>query len=248
LSTAGTIRSYLVCTTPRSGSGYLCDTLWRTGYFGQPDEYFCDGGFHPDYPVPGGGRDGQQYADMVRRLATGRNGVMGVKIMWEHFRALLDSRAARKSGPQDDLAVAEVLFPNLRFVWLSRQNKLHQATSLYRRLKTGVIFHREGKPRAIECPAPIPEELDELISRLEEIDECWRKFFEVNGIAPCVIHYEAMLKDIDPVINRLADYLDIDLPPDFSAPVSNYQRLFDDATVDWIREYEEVRGPYVCGS
>lgn len=248
MSTAGTKRSYLVCTTPRSGSGYLCDTLWRTGYFGQPDEYFCDGGFHPDYRVPGGGGDGQRYADMVHRLATGRNGVMGVKIMWEHFRALLDSRAEGNDGPQDDMEVADVLFPNLRFVWLSRQNKLHQAASLYRRRKTGVIFQRGGKQRAVECPAPKPGELDELISWLEDIDGYWRKFFEVNGITPCVIHYEAVLKDIDLVISRLADYLDIDLPLDFSAPVSNYQRLFDDMTIDWIREYEEVRGPYVCGS
>src|SRR5262249_46474418 len=32
--------SYLICTTPRSGSNFLCEVLRATGVAGDPDDYF----------------------------------------------------------------------------------------------------------------------------------------------------------------------------------------------------------------
>lgn len=31
----------IVCATPGTGSGLLCDALWNTGLAGRPDEYSC---------------------------------------------------------------------------------------------------------------------------------------------------------------------------------------------------------------
>jgi len=33
--------SLIVCATPRTASGLLCDALWNTGLAGRPEEYFC---------------------------------------------------------------------------------------------------------------------------------------------------------------------------------------------------------------
>jgi hypothetical protein len=49
--------SYLICTTPRSGSNFLCEVLRGTGVAGQPDEYFWTllsgkrGGASPSFPA-----------------------------------------------------------------------------------------------------------------------------------------------------------------------------------------------------
>jgi LPS sulfotransferase NodH len=110
--------SYLICTTPRSGSTLLCELLTATGVAGRPDEYFQQlrstgmpmtprdylAGVAPDI-VPVEDREGEleqhelfdprrfarfeEYVDWVVRRATTSNGVFGAKIMWPYLAGLV---------------------------------------------------------------------------------------------------------------------------------------------------------------
>src|SRR5215213_3769543 len=112
--------SYLICTTPRSGSTLLCELLEGTGVAGRPDEYFqqlratgmpmtprdyLDGVAAGLVPPPadhdGNGddlsvydprrfADFEQYVAWVRRRATTPNGVFAAKIMWPYMAGLVD--------------------------------------------------------------------------------------------------------------------------------------------------------------
>lgn len=64
-----TVRSYLVCATPRSGSTLLCHLLAETGIAGRPEEYF-EALRHSGVPrKPEEYFDPQRHANIVERLA-----------------------------------------------------------------------------------------------------------------------------------------------------------------------------------
>jgi LPS sulfotransferase NodH len=107
-------RAYLVCSTQRSGSTYLCQLLGSAGTLGHPEEFFearAETGLppHPGYflaglPRTGAGirddlqpTDGPDYSDLrtvaswaehlerTVRLGTTSNGVFGAKLMWNQL-------------------------------------------------------------------------------------------------------------------------------------------------------------------
>jgi LPS sulfotransferase NodH len=106
--------AYLVCSTQRSGSTYLCQLLASTGATGRPQEFFearAETGLppHPGYFLAGLPRtgtgirdderplDGPDYSDLTTvdgweahlertfTLGTTPNGVFGAKIMWNQL-------------------------------------------------------------------------------------------------------------------------------------------------------------------
>ena len=111
--------SYLICTTPRSGSTLLCELLADTGIAGRPDEYFQQlrstglpmrprdylDGVAPEI-VPAEAHDGEseqhnlydpyrffdfdEYVGWVKARATTPNGVFAAKIMWPYMAGLVD--------------------------------------------------------------------------------------------------------------------------------------------------------------
>jgi LPS sulfotransferase NodH len=107
-------RAYLVCSTQRSGSTYLCELLGSTGTLGDPQEFFearAETGLppHPAYFLAGLPRtgtgirddsrptDGPPYSDLrtvdgwnahlerTFQLGTTPNGVFGSKLMWNQL-------------------------------------------------------------------------------------------------------------------------------------------------------------------
>jgi LPS sulfotransferase NodH len=115
--------SYLICTTPRSGSTLLCELLADSGVAGRPDEYFQQlrttglpmmpadylDGVAADL-VPAADRAGRleqhtlydprrfetfaAYVEWVVERATTANGVFGAKIMWPYVAGLVDGLSA----------------------------------------------------------------------------------------------------------------------------------------------------------
>lgn len=116
-------RAYLVCSTQRSGSTYLCQLLGSTGTLGDPQEFFearAETGLppHPGYFLAGlprtgagirddlGSTEGPAYSDLrtvdaweahLQRtfaLGTTPNGVFGAKLMWNQLADLEQHAAA----------------------------------------------------------------------------------------------------------------------------------------------------------
>src|SRR3712207_1032098 len=149
--------TYLVCTTPRSGSTLLCEALARTGIAGRPAEYFealrgtdtprkprqYFDDVAPDLeallpltdqePAPELARASTyaEYLDWVRATGTTGNGVFGAKLMWGHVHDLA-GRLRELPGLEGitDEAVLGEAFPDARFVRIVRAGKIEQAVSL----------------------------------------------------------------------------------------------------------------------
>jgi LPS sulfotransferase NodH len=159
-------RAYIVCSTQRSGSTYLCELLASTGVAGNPQEYFearADTGLppHPGYflaglPRTGAGirddlhpADAPEYSDLravdgwgahlerTFQLGTTDNGVFAAKLMWNQLADLEQHAAALPEFA--GLAGSELLERLLghpSYVWMRRRDKVRQAISLWRALQT----------------------------------------------------------------------------------------------------------------
>src|SRR3954466_12579190 len=80
--------TYVVCSTPRSGSGLLCRALAGTGVAGTPIEYF-NGWRRP--MLAGGwgcGTSLAAYAEALQDRRTDTAGVFGTKLHWGQLEGL----------------------------------------------------------------------------------------------------------------------------------------------------------------
>jgi LPS sulfotransferase NodH len=162
----GFLRAYVVCSTQRSGSTYLCQLLGSTGVAGRPEEYFearAETGMppHPGYFLAGLPRTGAGIRDDLRptdapsysdlrtvdgweahlrrtfRLGTSPNGVFGAKLMWNQLPDV-EQHAQSVAGYAGltGAELLEALFEGPRYVWMRRRDKVRQAISLWRALQT----------------------------------------------------------------------------------------------------------------
>jgi trehalose 2-sulfotransferase len=158
--------AYIVCSTQRSGSTYLCRLLASTGVAGNPQEYFearAESGSppHPGYflaglPRTGAGirddprpTDAPEYSDLrsvdgweahlerTFELGTTDNGVFAAKLMWNQLPDVEQHAAALPGlAGLSGSALFDALFGDPRYVWMRRLDKVKQAISMWRALQT----------------------------------------------------------------------------------------------------------------
>jgi|SRR6185295_16124698 len=189
-------RGYAICTQPRSGSNLLCQVLSSTDQLGRPLEYFNGPGRRalglPDFPdAP------KLQVEAVLRLGTTPNGVYAVKLFASQFAAF--SRRVRWMD----------LLPNLRFVYLTRDDLLGQAISWARAQQTEQ--YRSTQP----AKRPAVYDADLIRSQLMAVvRECaqWEAFFARTGIEPLRIVYERFLEDQSSYVDGVARLVGIENP------------------------------------
>ena len=159
-------RAYIVSSTQRSGSTYLCQLLASTEVAGNPQEYFearAETGSppHPGYflaglPRTGAGirddprpTDAPEYSDLrsvdgwaghlerTFRLGTTANGVFATKLMWNQLPDLEQHAASLPEfAGATGSELLDGLFGHPSYVWIRRLDKVRQAISLWRALQT----------------------------------------------------------------------------------------------------------------
>ena len=105
-------RGYAICTTPRSGSNYLCELLESTGTLGNPIEYFSPAALRVR-SLPEFSGDREALLRQALCLGATSNGIYGLKLFVDHF---------------DDMARTHWIskLPALSFVYLTREDVLGQ--------------------------------------------------------------------------------------------------------------------------
>src|SRR4051812_8468222 len=122
--------AFVVCSTPRSGSGLLCRALAETGLAGAPAEYLTP-------------------ASECRWRGVWARGVTSRRTWRRGGRAAAPPSESRSPGPSlDDLRrelrrrpaveVLDELFPDAAYVSIERNEVNRQAVSLWTALNTGV--------------------------------------------------------------------------------------------------------------
>lgn len=188
------MRGYVIATTPRSGSNFLCQALASTGLLGQPLEYFNPGGRRaleaPNFP--------DAIADQVQWVLTkgaSANGVYALKAFPNQFSAALR---------QFDLFA---YLPELYFVRLMRRDLLGQAISWARAL------HSE-QYRSTQMPKATPRYDSRLIAKLMVDIACantsWDIFLARTGINAPVLYYEDIEADPSIAVAQIAEMVRVE--------------------------------------
>jgi LPS sulfotransferase NodH len=229
--------SYVICATPRSGSSLLCEALQSTGVAGRPDEYF----WHPPFwqeqwDIP----KVESYVGDVRRKGTTPNGVFGVKLMWHYFNDLLPRLAAVADLPEaDPAAIVSATFPNPRYLWLTRRDKVRQGISWYRALKSNAWRSSDPHAGPEAEPAFNYLEIEELVEQAVKGDLSWQAYFQRHRIEPLMLTYEDFASAPENAALEILRHLDLPPPPPTAPwpPVWGHQRQSDGRTDDWVRQY-----------
>jgi LPS sulfotransferase NodH len=215
---------------------------------GRPRSYFNRvAHFNPKYQrLLGNAKDDDTYLDKVVVAATTPNGVFGAKVHWEHFLNLVAKVDRGPSACASTAPVAERLqgrFPDLRYIHLTRANKVARAISHYRAVKTGrwQVDARwitddtggEGEP-AFDFDA-----IETFVRAGETEDDCWRRYFATHAISPLELTHEEVVRDLEQAVRRVLGFLGI---PDEAVkmPAPTLRQQSDKSSREWEHRYRQM--------
>lgn len=191
-------KSYIVASTPLSGSAILSARLWKTGVLGAPAEYLS-------YP---GGRLGRRmakrlepssHADYIAKVIacrTSKNGVFGVRVHFKDFQETL-VRVPETLG---------ILAP-VTYIYVDRRDKLAHAVDMARAVQTNRRVFAHGQRAA---PLRYDRNLiSKCLGSLERGRLGWMRWFESNAVDPFVATYEDLAADKASVVRSIVELLGV---------------------------------------
>ena len=239
--------SYLVCATHRSGSNLFCQALWLSELAGYPQECFSPtrspiiaeehGLTSPEESFVG------YLSDLLGKRQTA-NGIFGAKMMWKHMDWFAEQlrRDPANAGMEGE-SVASMLnhsFPNLKYFWVRRRDKVKQAISLCKAKQTKVyntMQEDNGRQADEEELVYDFESIDKEVKRFEKEEAAWQQYFRDNGISPFVIEYENFVKSYAETAVEALRFLGVDLPEGYEQPESHYRKQADSVNNEWYKRY-----------
>ncbi|MGD0040990.1 MAG: Stf0 family sulfotransferase [Isosphaeraceae bacterium] len=244
-------RSFFVCATPRSGSSLLFEALEITMIAGRPREYF-EPAYEKDWFARLGVSADTQYVEKFLAAGTTPNGVFGAKVHWHQFVHLRAKLRLIQGGVASDLELLRRTFPDLKYVFLTRWDKVLQAVSYVKALRTDVWhslnLDAEGNratPAQAQAPTPSFDvaEIDRWVTRFMEDETRWHRYFERAGIEPFEVVYEEFLETYESTVLAILRHLDIAIPEGMDIAPPRLRKLGDELSEVWARRYRELKWP-----
>jgi LPS sulfotransferase NodH len=217
---------YIVCTVPRSGSSLLCEGLCLTGLAGAPTEFFDRNtllSFWERWRV----KTFDDYLGALLKKKTGPNGVFGCKVHYPQYEDFLEDR---------DFSA---LFPNLKYIYVRRRDRVAQAVSYSRAIRSG----QWSSDQAPINPRP-RFDFDHVNSMLEAIrsdERRWEALFEKKGIEPYRIDYENLAAAYAGTVREVLDFLGIEASREIRVPQPTLRRQADRQSEKWIQRYRRIQ-------
>ncbi|HEY1595520.1 MAG TPA: Stf0 family sulfotransferase [Thermoleophilaceae bacterium] len=169
------------------------------------------------------------------------NGVFGAKLMWGYLGDFAD--LLRGVEGMAGLPVPELLgrsFPGLRYIQITRQDKVRQAVSLWKAVQTQAWRQEAGgEHRVASQPQFSFRAINYLVRLLTAHDASWDAYFLGLGHEPLKITYEELAEAPEPVLRGVLGHLGIPAPDNlaFEAPRLSIQA--DEISEDWVRRIHE---------
>jgi len=224
-------RRYMICSTPRSGSTLLADLLQGTGLAGVPMEYFNDVNMEAHCRHRGVAQfEIHRYlADLDARRTT-PNHVFGMKA---HYGQILHAFKGSKAGSVD-----RFLRSYDSFIVIERRDKLGQAVSYFRALRTG-RWTSQHAAMADEQEIKLTFDATGITSALHAIlstEAAWKEALWKLGIRPHVVVYEDLAANQGPVLEGVLSAIGI-TERNFTLPAPRIERQRDTINADLAKAY-----------
>lgn len=232
---------YLICTTPRTGSTFLGTLLTNTGLAGMPWEYFNEAEYSTWLFEHFQVYNFNEYLHKIFKNTPSSNGVFGAKVMGAgYFETFANRIRQLPNYKNQNLSTPELMedfFYNLKYIWLTRRNKIRQAISLYKALQSG-RWHTNDK-RKLTGIEPVFdfESVEYYLKEIIKQEAYWERFFNEADIIPLTIVYEDFCIDQEKAVRCILQYLGISTPPNLNLGEVKQKKLADSTTEIWVRQY-----------
>ena len=246
--------SYVICTSPRSGSTLLCNLLAATGVAGHPDSHFHEpsiadwlGYYHlaPDPSLP----EREVLARIFRAVVSEGSrdtGMFGLRLQRHSFDFFTQKLAVLHAGLSSDAERFRVAFGRTLFIHLTRRDKAEQSVSYVKAQQSG-LWHAAPDGTEIERLSPPQEpvyDAREIRARFEEVtayDRDWKAWFAAEKIDPFRITYESLAKDPIETLYQVLDRLGLDREA-ASGVTPGVAKLADKTSQAWAARFRSELG------
>ena len=201
--------SYVICTTPRTGSNLLMLTLEKLG-LGQPEEYlnglrsevcgFATQVLQHDLLNEANffesSIDIQQYMEYLQKYRCSENGVFGVKIFARDVNHTVENFEY----------FSKLIGTSTKFIYLKRKNIVKQAISMYISSQDKQWVQSSLSPMNTD----IRYDFDWLLRSVNYIKLCnqfWTQIFPEENENVLLLTYEDLSKDFPTLIHQVCDFL-----------------------------------------
>ncbi len=215
---------YIIASSERCGSTYLCLKLWQTGALGAPWEYLNYQTEMTAMARRWRTNDVDEYMRRVIRCRTSANGTFAVKVHYHHFSYVL----AHCPKLLDAL-------PAPRFVVVHRQDRLGQAISLARAIQTNAwsSFARKANEPVYDAVL-----ISRCLRKIELQVSGWADWLNERQIEPLVVDYDELVARPDEIVASVRRFLDIAEEAAASAlPIPLVERQADAISAEWRGRY-----------
>jgi trehalose 2-sulfotransferase len=183
-----------------------------------------------------------RYLAWALREGTTPNGVFGAKLMWGYLGDF--AQLLRGIDGLDGLPVPELLeraFPNLRYIRITRQDKVRQAVSLWRAVQTQAWRRENGgdDKRQAREPTFSFRAINYLVRLLTAHDASWDAYFLGLGHEPLSVTYEELAESHEPVVRRVLEHVGVEVPVDLRVEAPRLQAQADDLSERWVARVHE---------
>src|SRR3954468_521056 len=178
-----------------------------------------------------------RYLAWALDAGTTPNGVFGAKLMWGYlgdFATLLRGIEGNAGRAVPELLAAA--FPRLRYVQITRHDKVRQAVSLWKAVQTQAW---RAEQRAAGEPVFSFRAINYLVRLLTAHDASWDAYFLGLGHRPLKVTYEELAAARGPVVRRVLDHLGIVAPADLGLEAPRLEAQTDELSEDWVRRVHE---------
>lgn len=137
------------------------------------------------------------------------------------------------------LDILEEAFGEIKYIWLTRRNKVRQALSRWKAMHTSQWhkFKDQQQKSTLDTRLPTREELNKHISQLCIDDAYWEEFFTKNGITPLSLVYEDFVRNPEQVILRVLNYLEVKTAGTIHFPGFKQRKMASSNANGYINSY-----------
>lgn len=241
--------SYIICTSPRSGSTLLCKLLGATAVAGNPRSYFHRGSIGDwlaylkldlDPSLP---EIDHLEAIFAEALKQGRSqtDLFGLRLQGHSFEQFRDRLTLLHPAVATDRDRIEATIGRTLFIHLTRLDKVEQAISYVKAQQTG-LWHK----------APDGSELERLSAPTEPVydaatickahdtftgyDDAWKAWFADQNIDPLRLTYEALSADPIASLQQILLHLSLD-PASAQYILPGTAKLADEMSRSWADRF-----------
>lgn len=222
--------SCFICANYRSGSTLLSVALQKTRAVGRPGEVYAPSSMKrkfTEWSLPD--ESYMTYLRAVLEHDTTPNNVYSVKIMYPDMQFLVGNlRDLSGDTASREIDLLTQVFPNPRFMYISRRDKIRQGISFYK------LYLKDNNKAFVFDLEEIDRRIEMSIIR-NEVE--WQLFFERNTIEPFRIIYEDFAADYENTLNKVIDYLGISDGDKITWGDPPMEKLADELTEQWVDRY-----------